>query len=149
MGYGERINGKRLSQYSGEPLSSRPSGPKMAEWTCPKCERKYVAPLSYKLAICEPAIEPEMQRQAIAKGAKLEEVQSRKGCGWLVKLEPLGDAFSVDDVAHVGPWRPTRNEIVLTYARNVIDRWNREGKAEEIKKAMEKIVRANEIRIVE
>jgi hypothetical protein len=89
----------------------------------------------------------------VEQGGRYDQVKAdaerRNGCGWLVKLEPLGTAFSVDDVAHVGPWRLTRNDVVVAYARKVIEVWNRDGKAPEIFERMKQLRKDGEIRLVD
>jgi hypothetical protein len=144
MGYGKR---SRLARYSGAPINGAElelkqererAGPRMATWTCPKCGNQGSAPYEFGAAVCEPAIDPEMMAQAIRRGGRADEMKTRKGCGWLLRLEPFGDTLTADDVGHVGPWRPSRDEVVRVFLKKILDNWLHRGVGPpKLKKAME------------
>jgi len=133
MGYGER---SRLARFSGAPINGAElelkqererARPRLAEYECPKCGSKASAPHAYGAAVCEPALDPETMEDAVARGGRVEEIKSRKGCGWLLRLEPFGDVLTADDVAYVGPWRPSRMAVIQAMMPKIIENWQRRG----------------------
>jgi len=133
MGYGER---SRLARFSGAPINGAElelkqererARPRLAEYQCPKCGAKASAPHAYGAAVCEPALDPETMEDAVRRGGRAEEIKTRKGCGWLLRLEPFGDVLTADDVAYVGPWRPSRMAVIQAMMPKIIENWQRRG----------------------
>jgi len=133
MGYGKR---SRLARFSGAPINGAElelkqererARPRLAEYECPKCGSKASAPHAYGAAVCEPALDTETMEDAVARGGRAEEIKTRKGCGWLLRLEPFGDALTADDVAYVGPWRPSRMAVIQAMMPRIIENWQRRG----------------------